>query len=133
MKTSYYGQLINIPSGAICISQGVPKYADNIPQYKPLAPSWAMQKLPITPYAEAFKAQLARLDPQECWLDLQKLAGEAEPIILCYEKPVDHCHRHLVATWFEKNLNVVIPEFTFEHLTRTGMIMYEKIAQQEMI
>ena len=39
--------------------------------------------------------------------DLQKLTGVkndfSKIILLCYEKPGDFCHRHLVADWLTKN------------------------------
>jgi uncharacterized protein (DUF488 family) len=38
--------------------------------------------------------------------DLQKIANTKDTdkiILLCYEKPGDFCHRHLVADWLTKN------------------------------
>ena len=36
--------------------------------------------------------------------ELKALSGGAENIALvCYEKPEDFCHRHLVANWFREN------------------------------
>jgi uncharacterized protein (DUF488 family) len=44
-------------------------------------------------------------------LDLQKLAGDKIPCLLCYEKPGDFCHRHIVAEWLHNNLGVHVEEF----------------------
>lgn len=33
-------------------------------------------------------------------------------VLLCYEKPEDFCHRHLVAWWLEKETGVAVPELT---------------------
>ena len=30
--------------------------------------------------------------------------------LICYEKPEDFCHRHIVAAWFELYLGVRVPE-----------------------
>ena len=31
--------------------------------------------------------------------DLKTLAGDKDIALVCYEKPGDFCHRHLVAQW----------------------------------
>ncbi len=33
-----------------------------------------------------------------------------EPVLLCYEKSGEFCHRHLVAKWLEENLKIEIKE-----------------------
>jgi uncharacterized protein (DUF488 family) len=38
--------------------------------------------------------------------DLQRITGIDDlnkVILICYEKPSDFCHRHLVAKWFIEN------------------------------
>jgi len=55
---------------------------------------------------------LAVLDPQATWDALHALAGPHEPILLCWEKPGEFCHRRIVATWFEEHLGVKVPELT---------------------
>jgi uncharacterized protein YeaO (DUF488 family) len=66
------------------------------------------------------------LNPQATWEALNALAqlsqpvhaAVSEPILLCYEsaKTLDTqpCHRRLVADWFERELGVVVPEWTKE-------------------
>lgn len=44
------------------------------------------------------------LDPEEIYNDLKN------KVVLCYEKPEDFCHRHLVAEWLNKHLNVNVQE-----------------------
>lgn len=53
---------------------------------------------------------LANLDPQATWDALHVLAAGQEPILLCWEKPGEFCHRRLVAAWFEEKLGVIVPE-----------------------
>jgi uncharacterized protein (DUF488 family) len=60
--------------------------------------------LPIAQFNSEFNAYLLTLDPLRIWQDLQN------SILICYEKPGEHCHRRLVAAWLEKALNVTIPE-----------------------
>ena len=40
---------------------------------------------------------LAKLNPEKVFNDLNN------KIILCYEKPTDFCHRHLISIWLNQN------------------------------
>ena len=56
-------------------------------------------------YVEEYcKQVLAKLDPVEVYSDLK------DKILLCYEKPNDFCHRHIVAAWIKLLLKVDVPE-----------------------
>ena len=35
-------------------------------------------------------------------------------LLLCYEKPPQFCHRHLVAKWLEKELNIKVEELKYK-------------------
>lgn len=79
-------------------------------------------------YAERYKMFTLRcLDPQKTFDTLTIMAAlhqiegpeePPEPILLCYEsaKTLDTqpCHRRLVAAWFERELGVVVPEWSKE-------------------
>ena len=60
-------------------------------------------------YIKCFNEQvLWNLNPTDVIADLSQLdygfnIGENDICLLCYEKPTDFCHRHLVAEWFRKN------------------------------
>lgn len=41
--------------------------------------------------------------------ELYEKFGE-DAILLCYEKPDDFCHRHIVAEWFNKELKINVEE-----------------------
>ena len=65
-----------------------------------------------------FGDTLAKLDPRQVVLELQHLAGEAEPVLLCYEHPPPSpswCHRALVSVWLFDTLGLVVPELGHEH------------------
>jgi hypothetical protein len=56
-------------------------------------------------YLKRYAEILDALDPQATWDRLHELAGEAEPVLLCWERPLfrmpgNWCHRRLVAGWF---------------------------------
>lgn len=42
---------------------------------------------------------LAKLDPHHTVQALTKWVGDKDIAFVCYEKPTDFCHRHLVANW----------------------------------
>jgi hypothetical protein len=83
--------------------------------YKPLAPGEWFKIADIQRYRELYFAQLAKLDPQRVHDELHNLAAGAEPVLLCWEKPPftpnNFCHRRMVATWFEIELKLEVPEF----------------------
>lgn len=60
-------------------------------------------------YIEHFKTEvLDKLDAADVILDFSRLIysfniGESDICLICYEKPSDFCHRHLVAEWLNQN------------------------------
>jgi uncharacterized protein YeaO (DUF488 family) len=119
MKTNNFW---HYPSGSnrIVISRAVPRGIEaGYRRYPKLAPgSWFKNpeyKNDQAAYRERYIAEiLAPLDPEEVWEQLHQLAGDEEPILLCWEplkKPSEWCHRRMVAEWFEKALGVTVPEY----------------------
>jgi hypothetical protein len=59
-------------------------------------------------YIERFNnTTLLKLKQQEVYDELavignRELIGATDICLLCYEKPDDFCHRHLIAKWFAK-------------------------------
>jgi hypothetical protein len=117
LKTSYFGKYSKLDSRCcISISQGQPKWIESIKTFKKLAPTWAMVKMEDEKdYVSAFNKHLSKLDPNAVYEELQSLVPQGEEaIIMCFEKPSDFCHRHIVAKWFENNLGIKIKEFDNE-------------------
>ena len=60
-------------------------------------------------YIKCFNEQvLNKLNATDVVLDFSRLSygfniGENDIGLICYEKPSDFCHRHLVADWLNKN------------------------------
>jgi hypothetical protein len=97
--------------------------------YKKLAPGPWFNSVSRDEYDRLYGAQLAALDPALVKAELESLAGDAEPVLLCWERAPftekNWCHRRLVARWFHETLGVLIPEriereqleeLAFEHL-----------------
>lgn len=112
--------------GRISISRGTPRQAaPGYRKYLALAPHREMLSMPRPEYERIFFGEiLARLDPQQVWDDLHRLARTAapggreddwQPVLLCYERPpfspTNWCHRRMVASWFEEKLGVTVPEY----------------------
>ncbi len=114
MKTSSY--FIHRGLGRIGISLGTPR---RIPAgyrlYRTLAPRRDMLRLPYGHYRDIFfRDILGPLDPQKVADELQRLAGEYDPVIICFERPPfdanNWCHRRMVAEWFGDTLGLDVPE-----------------------
>jgi hypothetical protein len=88
--------------------------------FKALAPGPWFNSVSRERYIELYNEEVLRLlDPTDIWERLHKLAGGAEPHLMCWEKPPlddvkNWCHRRMVATWLEEKLGVSVPEFEFE-------------------
>jgi hypothetical protein len=61
-------------------------------------------------YTRIFNEHLSQFDPREMYDAIVEEYGD-DVTLLCYEKPGDFCHRRLVAEWFEKHLDVKVPEW----------------------
>jgi hypothetical protein len=107
--------------GRVGISAGTPRgQPAGFRLYKALAPDREWLNEPIEIYQPLYEAKLAKLDPQQVWDDLHRLAGkdaagdQVEPVMLCFERPpwtpINWCHRRMAAKFLEDSLGVSIPE-----------------------
>ena len=53
---------------------------------------------------------LDKLDAEVVLNELKQLANNKDFILLCYEKPNQFCHRHLVAYWLKSELGIELSE-----------------------
>ena len=83
-------------------------------QYKKLAPKYGFfmewkKNHDNDYYIKHFRSEvLDQLKATDVILDLSRLIysfniGENNIALICYEKPSDFCHRHLVAEWLNQN------------------------------
>ena len=109
--TSYFAKLKTLPEGVIPISIcGKAPAGYKGLQFKELAPKydffmkWKADH-DNEHYIKCFNEQvLDKLNAVDVVLDLSRLVygfnvGEDDVCLICYEKPGDFCHRHLVAEW----------------------------------
>lgn len=116
--TSYYANIKNLPDNVcpISIAGKAPKGYNGI-EYKVLAPKWSFFKIwkethDNEYYIKNFKELvLDQLNPQVVYTVLMRAANGKIPCLICYEKPGDFCHRHLVADWLSEKLNLKIEEY----------------------
>jgi hypothetical protein len=111
--TSYFAQIKKLPSDIIPISicGKAPDWYTGL-QYKKLAPKYDFfmewkKNHNNNYYIEHFQKEvLDTLQPTQVVTDLLMMVHNfkglnyaPEIALICYEKPEDFCHRHLVANW----------------------------------
>lgn len=132
--TSYFAKLKSLPNNVIPISicGKAPDWYKGL-QYKKLAPKYDFfikwkETHDNDYYVEHFQKEvLDTLDvirtlhelhlllPYDVRVDIQSSVWSNPDwhiALICYEKPNDFCHRHLVADWFNK-YNINVKEFSF--------------------
>lgn len=105
--TTYFARLKDLPADIvpIAICGKSPSWYTGL-QYKKLAPKYDFfMKWKETHdneyYIKCFNEQvLNELSVNDVVAQLKQLAGSDKIALVCYEKPGDFCHRHLVAEWF---------------------------------
>ena len=108
--TSYFANIKNLPKDVVPIAICGKAPAGYLGlQYKKLAPTWQIfsdwkyKHHDNNIYTSQFKQQvLNRLDPLLVEDELLAITNGRTFCLVCYEKPSDFCHRHLVAEWLKK-------------------------------
>ena len=91
-------------------------FPETYKSYKQLAPKyiwwkeWHDKHLTNEWYIQKYnETVLFKLNPQQVYNDLTK--DGMDVVLLCWEEnPDEFCHRHLVADWLSKNLNIEVKE-----------------------
>jgi hypothetical protein len=127
MYTSYYAQLDSLIQQGyknfVAISGWLPEFYQELllnntykdisfRKYQELSPKkewffkWKNGEFDNNQYINLYyETVLSKLNPEIVYEDLKE-----DAILLCYEKPDDFCHRHLVAEWLNKNLKINVKE-----------------------
>lgn len=108
--TTYFAKLNKLPSYIVPISicSKAPNGYKGL-QYKKLAPGYDLlmkykQDHDSNYYIKNYNERvLASLDAQTILKELTNMANTESIALICYEKPTDFCHRHLVSEWFRNN------------------------------
>lgn len=108
--TSYFAKLKYLPANItpISICGKAPDWYKGL-QYKKLAPKYDFfmewkRTHDNDYYIKCFGEQvLDKLNVTTVVRELSDLAKSEDFALICYEKPGDFCHRHLVADWLKTN------------------------------
>ena len=108
--TSYFTKLKSLPDNVIPISicGKAPDWYKGL-QYKKLAPKYDFfikwkDNHDNDYYTKCFNDQvLDKLDVEDTVSELIDPHSGIDIALICYEKPEEFCHRHLVAEWLRKN------------------------------
>jgi uncharacterized protein (DUF488 family) len=114
--TSYFakvGRLNKERIVPISIARFTPKWVSCL-NIIDLAPRADMLKMDDATYTREFEKILSRLNPGTILQKIKAASGGNDCALLCYEKPEDFCHRHIVAKWLSDNLGVEVKEFDYE-------------------
>lgn len=109
--TSYFGNMRKL-SGItpVSIARMTPRQI-KIAEYKALAPRYEMLRMNMSDYLVEYQKILHSLNPEKVLQELQAI-GNGKPIaLLCYEKPHEFCHRHLVSEWLSYSLSATVEEY----------------------
>jgi len=109
IKTSYFAKWRKLEETntyqPISVAQYNPKGMGNIPWLANLAPTpellraYKHGELDERSYAMAYKASLLGRDKEAVLEQIMFCAKGKIPVLVCYEKPADFCHRHILAEW----------------------------------
>lgn len=110
LYTSYFAQLKNLSNDIVPISicGKAPSWYDGL-QYKKLAPKYGFfmewkRNHDNDFYIKHFNEEVLNLlNVNNVIKDLKLLVPDKSIALICYEKPEDFCHRHLVAKYFNEN------------------------------
>lgn len=110
--TSYFGNRRNFRDLVpISIALYTPIYF-KARRYNILSPSPEILSLKDNEelYTKKFNDALKSINPMSVFETLEELSHRRDIVLLCYEKPPQFCHRHLVAEWLEKELGIKVEE-----------------------
>lgn len=120
MYTGYYAQVKKYESRGlfpISISYTTPYCFKYLPNYKPLVPNGYLLKLykdqciDEDEYINMYTVQLDDLSRYSVIKDLFSLSCGKSPILCCYEKSFEFCHRNLVCDWLNNSYMVSCMEY----------------------
>ena len=107
--TTYFANLKYLPETVtpIAICAGVPKFYKGL-TYKKIAPKYYILSLWKKNHDDCFYVEnfkrfvLDKLNPRSVVDELFSMVSTNDIALVCYEKPSDFCHRHLVAAWLRQ-------------------------------
>ena len=115
--TTYFSNLRNLPKSIVPVSIAgkAPEWYKGL-EYKKLAPKYQFFKIwketkDNSYYIKCFRQQvLEALNVDNVIDELMSITGSDDFALVCYEKPTDFCHRHIVAEWLHE-MGYICEEF----------------------
>lgn len=118
MKTASWFTELDNNQVKIGISRGVPR---GIPagyrMFRALNPGLWFDSVGYEEYLIRYMRDvLGPLNAASIAARIKRLAGEREPVLVCYEKPggPEWCHRAFISLWFADKLGLQVPEVGFQ-------------------
>jgi hypothetical protein len=99
------------------VSLGVPKKMEKgYRLYKKLAPGPWFNSVSPAVYRQRYFDELSLLDPEQVVNEIEGLADDRIPVLVCWERPTqpEWCHRAFISAWLADKLNLVVPECGLE-------------------
>ncbi len=118
LYTTYFANLRKLPDKIVPISicGKAPEWYYGL-QYKNLAPKWSFfsewkKSHDNDYYIRCFNEQVLNgLSAENVYSELISLSNSFDIALVCYERPNDFCHRHIVASWFLSN-GIIAQEYS---------------------
>lgn len=114
--TSFFGRTAQLEKAGvvpISIALWCPRWYGGAGM-KSVAPTAYMVKGDISRerYIELYNREvLGRLKVEDVVEEIEILSNGKDAALLCYERPGDFCHRHLLAEWLTRQSGLVVEEF----------------------
>lgn len=114
--TSYFGKIDKLREAGIvpiCIALWRPKWYTGL-WLPDVAPKAFMLKGDYTQEQYIYyykKCVLNNLRVEDVVKKIEVMSGGRDVALICYEKPTDFCHRHLLADWMISESGLCVTEF----------------------
>ena len=113
--TSYLGNIKRLKEAGVmpvCISKWKPKFYQGAAMSS-VAPTRYMlsDECSTEEYIKLYEGILTRLGANIIYNEIKSISKGNDVALICYEKPGDFCHRHLLSDFLNRNLGLDISEF----------------------
>ena len=113
--TGYYGKRLEYNAIKVAVSRTLPIGWMNL-VYQSLSPSnkllnqYRENLINRDEFKELYLKEINRLDKKEVYEYFNELLKYDNVVLLCYEKPYQFCHRHILAEWLKEQFNWDVQE-----------------------
>ena len=114
--TSYFGNQKNLRKAGIMpigIARWKPRFYNGVCMYSVAPTTYMLSDMcGQEEYVELYNEILRKRGAHNILNEINALAQGRDVALLCYEKPGDFCHRHLLADYLNKELGLNICEYS---------------------